>query len=585
MENYGLHVEIPRKNGILKNTPLTAIAFFVGSPQGWNISNWNTDIVKKFTTSLSECPNLSSNKIVVHGCYLINPASIKEEIKIKSEKRFLEEVKICDILGAGNYVFHPGSNKDTQKSLQYTVDLINLGLRETKNVNILVENMTKTNTLCQTWQEVEWIIKHVNNPRVGSCLDTAHCWGAGAKKGMFMDTLLDDYDRIVGIDTLKAIHLNDSKVEYGSNIDRHEDILKGKIPHSFWDSFIFDKRVKTIPAILETPSNCHSVITEIIKNKGVISQKEDNIGSSVVSIIPKKHINDFFSKTNTNTPKIIEKECPCSNSEESDSSDSSDSSDEESDSSDEKSDKSDEKSDNLEKNSNLEIKSGYEILETLFQNEWKDILQKEFKKPYFQKLKNTLIDEEKKGIKIYPPVNKIFQAFNQCTSQNIRVVIVGQDCYFSPGQAEGLSFSVPPGIKVPSSLQNIYKELATDIEGFVIPKHGHLGKWAEQGVFLLNSALTVEHGNAGSHLNLGWQEFTDSVLKYINENCKNVVFILWGGFAKNKGAYIDSKKHCVLTAVHPSGLSAHRGFFGCKHFSKCNIYLEQKGLNKINWQI
>jgi uracil-DNA glycosylase len=127
---------------------------------------------------------------------------------------------------------------------------------------------------------------------------------------------------------------------------------------------------------------------------------------------------------------------------------------------------------------------------------------------------------------------------------------------------------------VPSSLQNIYKELSTDIKGFVIPKHGHLGKWAEQGVFLINSASTVQHGNAWSHLNSGWQEFTDSVLKYINENCKNVVFILWGGFAKNKGTFIDSKKHCVLTAVHPSGLSAYRGFFGCKHFSKCNIYLE-----------
>ena len=234
--------------------------------------------------------------------------------------------------------------------------------------------------------------------------------------------------------------------------------------------------------------------------------------------------------------------------------------------------------------SKLDIKSKYEM-ENLFENEWKDILQEEFNNPYFKKIKNTLIDEEKKGIKIYPPINKIFQAFNKCIPHDIRVVIVGQDCYFSPGQAEGLSFSVPPGIKVPSSLKNIYKELLVDIKGFVIPNHGHLSKWAEQGVFLLNSALTVQHGNAGSHLKLGWQEFTDFVLKYINENYKNIVFILWGNFAKNKGTFIDSNKHCVLTSAHPSGLSAHRGFFGCKHFSKCNIYLESKSLNKINWQI
>jgi endonuclease IV len=121
--------------------------------------------------------------------------------------------------------------------------------------------MTQTNSLCQTWQEIEWVINHLNHSRVVCCLDTAHCWGAGPKKGMFMDTLLNDYDNIVGINTLKAIHLNDSKVEYGSNLDRHEDILKGKIPFNFWDSFIFDKRVRTIPAILETPSNCHSIIT------------------------------------------------------------------------------------------------------------------------------------------------------------------------------------------------------------------------------------------------------------------------------------------------------------------------------------
>jgi len=269
MKNYGLHVEIPRKTGILSNTPLTAMAFFLGPPQGWNCSNWNESVVKKFTTSLDSCPNLSSSQLVVHGCYLINPASTREDVRIKSRNRFLEEIKLCDTLNVGNYVFHPGVNKDTQKGLQKTVDLINIGLQETKNVNILVENMTKTNHLCQTWQEVEWVINNVNNSRIGNCIDTAHCWGAGEKKGMFMDTLLDDYDRIVGIQHLKAIHLNDSKVEYGSNKDRHEDILKGQIPKSFWNSFIFDKRVETIPSILETPSNCHPIVTEIIKNGGV----------------------------------------------------------------------------------------------------------------------------------------------------------------------------------------------------------------------------------------------------------------------------------------------------------------------------
>ena len=157
MENYGLHVEIPRK-GVIKDTPLTAMAFFVGPPQAWKMSKWDAPMIDIFKRSLEECPNLSSNKIVVHGCYLINPASLKEDVKIKSQQRFLEEVKVCDLLNAGNYVFHPGTNKDTHKSLQNTVDLINAGLCHTKNVNILVENMTKTNTLCQTWQEVEWVL-------------------------------------------------------------------------------------------------------------------------------------------------------------------------------------------------------------------------------------------------------------------------------------------------------------------------------------------------------------------------------------------------------------------------------------------
>jgi len=547
MENYGLHVEIPRKSGVVEDTPLTALAFFLGPPQGWRVSNWTDSIVKKFTTSLDRCGNLTSEQIVVHGCYLINPASTREEVRVKSERRFLEEVKLCDTLKTSNYVFHPGVNKDTQKGLQKTVDLINLGLRDTKNVNILVENMTKTNTLCQTWQEVEWVIKHVNDPRVGNCLDTAHCWGAGEKKGMFMDTLLEDYDRIVGIEHLKAIHLNDSKVAYGSNKDRHEDILQGQIPKSFWNYFIFDERVKRIPAILETPSNCHPVITEIIKNGGVEIKEEVKV---------KRNITDFFGTTvkkNKDTAKeklnsVVE---------------------------------------NTTKPKEIKIQeevSVYENLETLFpEDKWSKI-HKEFEKPYFQKLKQKLVEDEANGVKIYPPPKRIFRVFDICDVSDIRVVICGQDCYHGRGQAEGFSFSVPKGIRIPSSLRNIYKELSTDVN-FKVPRHGHLLKWVEQGVFLLNASLTVQDGKAGSHLNAGWQQFTDAVLKYIDKNCNNVVFMLWGNFAKNKAKLVNSKKHYVLKSVHPSGLSAHRGFYGCQHFSKCNKYLKSKGLKEIEWQL
>jgi len=286
MQNYGSHVGIPNKKGIIKDSPLTAMAFFLGPPQRWNCSQWTDPMVKNFRTSLEECKNLSSDKIVVHGCYLINPASVKEEVRVKAEKRFLEEVVLCDSLGVGNYVFHPGVNPDTQKGLDKTVELIKCGLQKTKNVNILVENMTGTNKLCQTWQEVEWVMKHVNDSRCGCCLDTAHCWGAGKKKGMHFDTLLDDYERIVGMNTLRAIHLNDSKVEYGTNLDRHEDILKGKIPSGFWESFIFDNRVETIPTILETPSNCRPIITEIIRKKS--NEAKDEQGGPILSGIDEK---------------------------------------------------------------------------------------------------------------------------------------------------------------------------------------------------------------------------------------------------------------------------------------------------------
>lgn len=521
MKNYGLHVGIPNKSGIIRDTPLTSIAFFLGPPQGWRCSTWNEKAVNKFVTSLQNCPNLSSDKTVVHGCYLINPASIKEEVKVKSRKRFLEEIKLCDELNIKNYVFHPGVNKDTQKGLQETVDLIKVGLQETKNVNILVENMTKTNTLCQTWQEVEWVIKNVNDPRIGNCLDTAHCWGAGSKKGMFMDTLLDDYDRIVGIENLKVIHLNDSKVEYGSNKDRHEDILKGKIPKDFWSSFIKDKRVETVPTILETPTNCRSVVTDIINGMNPEDFSEVNNKN-----------NDFHDERKDELPK----------------------------------------------------ENVYDELWGIFPEEWKQKFPNEFEKPYFTNLVQKLNEDNQNKLNIFPPIDKIFKVFEVCKPENIKVVICGQDPYHKKGQAEGFSFSVPENVRVPSSLKNIYKELSKDLENYQIPKHGHLAKWVEQGVFLLNSSLTVVEGKPSSHIK-EWLPFTKRVLQYINDNCEKVVFILWGNFAKKLCGFVDKDKHCVLTSAHPSGLSASRGFYGCKHFSKCNTYLKENGIPEIDWGV
>ena len=205
----------------------------------------------------------------------------------------------------------------------------------------------------------------------------------------------------------------------------------------------------------------------------------------------------------------------------------------------------------------------------------------------------AFLDREPPGVpslnaKAQENTNRIFRLFHSCHLSKIKVVIIGQDPYHGNGQAEGFSFSVPKGIKIPSSLRNIYKELSTDSDldvKFKVPHHGHLSKWVEQGVFLLNASLTVQAGKAGSHLNKGWQDFTTAVLKYIDKHCNNVVFMLWGNFAKNKGKSIDIKKHYVLESVHPSGLSAHRGFYGCQHFSKCNKYLKSKGLEEINWQI
>lgn len=212
---------------------------------------------------------------------------------------------------------------------------------------------------------------------------------------------------------------------------------------------------------------------------------------------------------------------------------------------------------------------------------WKEALQEEFEKDYFKSLSKT-VRNAYVSKDVFPPPKLVFNAFEHCPFQKIKIVILGQDPYHNPGQAHGLSFSVPNGVKPPPSLQNIYKEIATDI-GTDIPKSGNLERWAEQGVLLLNATLTVEQNKPGSHQGLGWEVFTDAVIKKISDEKEHVVFLLWGKYAQDKGKSIDAKKHLILTAAHPSPFSAHNGFFGCKHFSKANRYLEDHGIEPIVW--
>jgi len=213
---------------------------------------------------------------------------------------------------------------------------------------------------------------------------------------------------------------------------------------------------------------------------------------------------------------------------------------------------------------------------------WLNHIGAEFHKPYMQKLKSFLKEEKVNGKIIYPKEDDIFNALNITPFDKVRVVILGQDPYHGEGQAHGLSFSVPDGVKPPPSLMNIYKELALEL-GAPIPKSGNLTHWAEQGVLLLNATLTVEHSLAGSHQNKGWEQFTDAIIRTVNEQHKHIVFMLWGSYAQKKGAFIDHKKHLVLEAPHPSPLSAHRGFLGCGHFKAANAYLEKNNLSSISW--
>ena len=216
---------------------------------------------------------------------------------------------------------------------------------------------------------------------------------------------------------------------------------------------------------------------------------------------------------------------------------------------------------------------------------WKEVLKNEFTKPYFLEIATFLKIEKNAGKIIYPPGPLIFNAFNQTPFNKVRVVIIGQDPYHNPGQAHGLSFSVPNGIKPPPSLVNIYKEIQSDL-GIPMPSgYGNLTSWAQQGVLLLNAMLTVRANEPASHSKIGWMNFTDTVISKISDEKKGVIFLLWGKFAQEKQLLIDETKHFVLKAAHPSPLSAHTGFFGCKHFSKTNDLLTKQGLATINWKL
>lgn len=213
---------------------------------------------------------------------------------------------------------------------------------------------------------------------------------------------------------------------------------------------------------------------------------------------------------------------------------------------------------------------------------WTDLLGEEKQQPYFQELLARVSARREQGVTVYPPAHEVFQAFKLTPVEQLKVVIIGQDPYHGPGQAHGLCFSVPVGIPAPPSLKNIYKALSHDFADFSIPQHGNLTHWAEQGVLLLNTVLTVEQGQPNSHANWGWERFTDTVIQQLNQHCEGIIFLLWGSHAQKKGQIIDRQQHRVLTSVHPSPLSAHRGFLTCGHFAETNRLL---GANAIDWHL
>jgi len=215
---------------------------------------------------------------------------------------------------------------------------------------------------------------------------------------------------------------------------------------------------------------------------------------------------------------------------------------------------------------------------------WLNRLEGQFEQEYMHKLRDFLLTRKQHHTVTYPPGAQIFNALNSTPFEDVRVVILGQDPYHGPGQAHGLCFSVLPGVRIPPSLSNIYREIESDL-GIPIPQHGYLQSWAEQGVLLLNAVLTVDRGQAGSHQGKGWETFTDAVIRLLNDQREGLVFMLWGSYAMKKGAVINTQKHLVLKAPHPSPLSAYRGFLGCKHFSTTNEYLLQHDHSAIDWSV
>ena len=216
--------------------------------------------------------------------------------------------------------------------------------------------------------------------------------------------------------------------------------------------------------------------------------------------------------------------------------------------------------------------------------EWLAVLAGEFEQDYMRDLKAFLLARRQAGAMIYPSGPEIFKALDSTPLSEVKVVILGQDPYHGPGQAHGLCFSVRPGVAPPPSLLNIFRELESDL-GLPVPKHGHLQSWAGQGVLLLNAVLTVERAQAGAHQGKGWETFTDAVVAAVNQRCERVVFLLWGAHAQRKGLSIDTSRHLVLKAPHPSPLSAHRGFLGCRHFSQANQWLAQHGVKPVDWAL
>lgn len=215
---------------------------------------------------------------------------------------------------------------------------------------------------------------------------------------------------------------------------------------------------------------------------------------------------------------------------------------------------------------------------------WKTVLQNELLSPYFADIKSKILEERAQGVAIFPPAPLIFHAFDATPFDKVRAVILGQDPYHQKGQAMGLSFSVPDGVRIPPSLRNIYQELSDEYPDFISPHSGDLSHWAQQGVLLLNATLTVREGQAASHSHWGWQRFTDAAIQALSNQQEHIVFMLWGNFAKAKASLIDGRKHCILTAAHPSPL-ARGAFFGCNHFRLCNDYLTSHSKTPIDWQL